>query len=64
MTRPYGEEIILVTAYSVTFLVSCLNTSVPLSNNVIVRGLVVESAETQTNVQPVATAKFNYSIKP
>jgi hypothetical protein len=64
MTKPYGEEIILVAAYSVPFSVSRLNNSVPLSNNVIVRGLVVESAETQTNVQPVATAKFTYSIRP
>jgi hypothetical protein len=62
MTKPYGEETILVAAYNAPFTVS-RSASEPLSNNVIVRGLIVEDAETQTNVQPVATAKFTYSIR-
>jgi len=63
MTKPYGEEIILVAAYDVPFTVSRQNAPAPVSNNVVVRGLVVESTETQTNIQPVATAKFTYSIR-
>jgi len=63
MTKPYGEEMILVSAYNAPFTVSGQNNSAPLSGNVVVRGLVVENAETQTNIQPVATAKFTYSIR-
>jgi len=63
MTKPYGEEIILVAAYDAPFSVSRQTASSPVSNNVITRGLVVESAETKTNIQPVATAKFTYSIR-
>jgi len=62
MTKPYGEEIILVAAYDAPFNVGKQN-SAPLSNNVVMRGLIVEDAETKTNVQPVATAKFTYSIR-
>jgi len=63
MTKPYGEETILVAAYDTPFTVSRQAASAPVSNNVIARGLVVENAETQTTIQPVATAKFTYSIK-
>jgi len=62
MTKPYGEEIILVAAYDAPFNIGKQN-SAPLSNNVVMRGLIVEDAETKTNVQPVATAKFTYSIR-
>jgi hypothetical protein len=63
MTKPYGEEIILAAAYNAPFTVSRQNTPAPLSNNVIVRGLVVEDSQTQTNIQLAATAKFTYSIR-
>jgi hypothetical protein len=63
MTKPYGEEIILVAAYDAPFAVSRQTAPVPVSNNVITRGLVVESTETKTNIEPIATAKFTFSIR-
>jgi len=63
MTKPYGEEIILVAAYDAPFSISRQAASAPVSNNLITRGLIVESTETQANIQPVATAKFTYSIR-
>ena len=63
MTKPYGEEIILVAAYDAPFTVSRQTAPAPVSNNVITRGLVVESTETKTNIEPVATAKFTFSIR-
>jgi len=63
MTKPYGEEIILVAAYSTSFTVSGQSIPAPVSSNVVVRGFTAESTETQTSIQPVATAKFTYSIR-
>jgi hypothetical protein len=63
MTKPYGEEIILAAAYNTLFTVGRQNTAAPLSNYAVTRGLVVENAETQTTMLPVATAKVTYSIK-
>jgi len=63
MTKPYGDEIILVAAYDAPFTVPRQTASAPVSNNVIARGFAVENTETQTSIQPVATAKFTYSIK-
>jgi hypothetical protein len=64
MTAPYGEETILVAAYDALFIVSRQNPSIPVSGNVILRGLTVENSETRSAIQPVATAKFTYSIGP
>jgi hypothetical protein len=62
MTAPYGEETILVAAYDGPFMVSRQNPSMQMSTNVILRGLAVESAESRSAMQPVATAKFTYTI--
>jgi uncharacterized protein YkuJ len=64
MTKPYGEEIILVAAYDAPFTVNPQNTAAPLSNNVLMRGLVVENTGTLTDMHPVATAKCTYRINP
>jgi hypothetical protein len=38
--------------------------AVPLSNQLLVRGIVVEQEDTRTDLRPVATAKFTYKIGP
>jgi hypothetical protein len=61
MTKPYGEEMILVGAYEKPFAIQP-NPTGPLSNNLLVRGITVEREDTRTEMRPVAVAKFNYSI--
>jgi hypothetical protein len=63
MTEPYGQEIILAAAYNTPFTVGRQNAPEPLSSYAVTRGLVVENAETQITMPPVATAKVTYSIK-
>jgi len=61
MTKPYGEEMILVGAYEKPFVVQP-NLSGPLSNNLLVRGITVEREDSRTDMHPIATAKFTYRI--
>jgi hypothetical protein len=61
MTRPYGEEMILVGAYEKPFAIQG-NSTAPLSNQLLVRGITVEREDTRTDIRPVATAKFTYRI--
>jgi len=61
MTQPYGEEMILVAAYDKPFVVHP-DQLAPLSNQILMRGLIVESEDTQADMRPVATAKFSYRI--
>jgi hypothetical protein len=63
LTKPYGEETILVGAYDRPFVVRA-NAAAPLSNQLLVRGLVVEGEDTRTDMRPVATAQFTYRIGP
>jgi hypothetical protein len=63
LTKPYGEETILAGAYERPFVVPA-NQAAPLSNSVLVRGLVVEGEDTRTEMRPAATAKFTYRIGP
>jgi hypothetical protein len=63
MTKPYGEEMILVGAYEKPF-VAQTNGTAPLSNKILVRGITVEREDTRTDMRPVATAKFTYRIGP
>jgi hypothetical protein len=62
MTRPYGEEMILVGAYEKPFVIPP-NSAAPLSNNGLVRGITVETEDTAL-MRPLATAKFTYRIGP
>jgi hypothetical protein len=61
MTKPYGEEMILVGAYEKPFVIQP-NSIAPLSANFLVRGITVEREDTQMDIRPVATAKFTYRI--
>jgi TolB-like protein len=63
MTKPYGEEMILVGAYEKPFVVQS-NSTGPLSNNLLVRSITAERADSRTEMRPVTTAKFTYSIGP
>jgi hypothetical protein len=63
MTKPYGEEMILVGAYESPFVIRT-DRAAPLTNQMLVRGLVVEGENTRMNMRPVATAKFTYRIGP
>ena len=63
MTKPYGEEMILVGAYERPFVIQA-ETDAPLSNRLLVRGIVVEGENTRTDMRPAATAKFTYRIGP
>jgi hypothetical protein len=63
MTKPYGEETILVGAYERPFVIQA-HSAAPLTNRLLVRGLVVERENTRTDMRPVATAKFAYRIGP
>ena len=63
MTKPYGEEMILVGAYEKPFVIQA-NLTGPLSNNLLVRGITVEREDSRTEMRPVATAKFTYTIGP
>jgi hypothetical protein len=63
MTKPYGEEMILVGAYESPFVIRS-DGAAPLTNQILVRGLVVEGENTPMNMRPVATAKFTYRIGP
>jgi hypothetical protein len=63
MTPPYGEEMILVGAYTQPFAVQT-NEAAPLSNRLLTRGLVVESEDAGTDIRPAATAQFTYRIGP
>jgi hypothetical protein len=63
MTKPYGEEIILVGAYEKAFVIQA-DLAAPVSNQLLIRGLVVERENTWTDIRPVATAKFTYRIEP
>jgi hypothetical protein len=62
MTKPYGEEMILAAAYEKPFVVRTREAA-PLSNRLLVRGLVVESEDTAA-MRPAATAKFSCRIGP
>jgi hypothetical protein len=62
MTKPYGEELILAAAYGKPFVIAAQEAA-PLSNRLLVRGIVVES-EDQAAMRPAATAKFSYRIGP
>ena len=61
MGPPYGEEIILASAYDRPFTTGQLSGA--LSADSITRGLTVES-DTRTAMSPSATAKFSYTILP
>ena len=63
MTQPYGEEIILAGAYESSFGIQP-NSSMPLSNNLLVRSFTVEREDNHTEMRPVATASFTYRIEP
>jgi hypothetical protein len=63
MTKPYGEEMILVGAYEKPFVFQS-NLALPLSNRLLVRGIVVEQEDTQADMRPAAMAKFVYRIGP
>jgi hypothetical protein len=63
MTKPYGEETILVGAYEKPFVIQT-NSAVPLSNHSLVRGITVERVDTRVDMRPVAMAKFSYRIGP
>lgn len=63
MTKPYGEEMILTGAYEKAFVIQS-NRAAPVSNHLLVRGLVVEQENAQADMRPVATAKFTYRIGP
>jgi len=63
MTKPYGEEMILVGAYEKPFAIRS-NSAMPLSNNLLVRGITVEREDIKTDMRPVAVAKFTYRIGP
>ncbi|GHT91593.1 hypothetical protein FACS1894140_2430 [Spirochaetia bacterium] len=67
MGRPYGEEYILVAAYEKPFTLTAGSVAA-LSNAIITRGLVVENqggaAAGGQTANPVATARFSYTILP
>ena len=63
MNKPYGEEMILVGAYERPFVIQP-NSTGPISNNLLVRSITAESEDSRTEMRPVATAKFIYSIGP
>ena len=61
MGTPYGEEMILVSAYERKFSQS-QQSGVPSAEG-ITRGLTVE-ADNKAQISPAATAKFSYTILP
>jgi hypothetical protein len=63
MGKPYGEEIILVGAYEKPFALQP-RPAAALSDNLLVRGITVESADTYAEMRPAATAQFRYRIGP
>jgi hypothetical protein len=63
MSKPYGEDMVLVGAYEKPFVVQA-DAALPLSNRLLMRGIVVEREDTRTDMRPVATAKFTYRIGP
>ena len=63
MTKPYGEEMILVGAYEKPFAIQS-SSAMPLSNNILVRGITVERVDIGTDMRPIAVAKFTYRIGP
>ena len=63
MTKPFGEEMILVGAYEKPFVIPPVLTGL-LSNNLLVRGITVEQEDTRLDMRPLATAKFTYRIEP
>jgi hypothetical protein len=63
MTKPYGDEMILVGAYEEPFVIQ-RNLAGLLSNSLLVRSITAESEDSRTEMRPVATAKFIYSIGP
>jgi hypothetical protein len=63
MTKPYGEEMILVGAYEGPFVIQP-DEAAPLSNRLLARGIVVEREDTRTDMRPAAVAKFTYRIGP
>jgi hypothetical protein len=63
MTKPYGEETVLVGAYESPFALKTSGAA-PLSNRLLSRGIVVEREDTGTEMRPAATAKFTYRIGP
>jgi hypothetical protein len=63
LTKPYGEEIILVGAYEGPFVIQA-GSAVPISNQSLVRGIAVIHEDTRTEMRPQATAKFTYRIGP
>jgi len=64
MQAPFGEEYILVAAYDRPFTIQ-EDPGGQISNSTITRGLKVESESGgKTQLSPVATAKFSYTILP
>ncbi|MDR3020128.1 MAG: DUF4384 domain-containing protein [Treponema sp.] len=61
MTPPFGEELILVSAYEQPFTSS--QQSGTLSADSITRGLVVES-NNRASINPSVTARFSYTVLP
>jgi hypothetical protein len=59
---PFGEEMILVSAYDRPFTQS--HVTGPLSVENIARGLTVERSDNRVSMNPVATARFSYTILP
>jgi hypothetical protein len=63
MGPPFGEELILVSAYDRPFTLDHSPGTAPLSADSISRGLIVES-DSNSVMSPSATAKFSYTILP
>jgi hypothetical protein len=70
MGQPYGEEYILVAAYDRPFRLEA-GSGAQISNSVITRGLTVEAESAaatgsgqQSQLNPVATARFSYTVLP
>ena len=62
MTAPYGEEMILVSAYERPFVQRQITGA--LSAASVTRGLTVERDDNHSSMNPSATARFSYTILP
>jgi hypothetical protein len=60
---PFGEEMILVSAYDRPFRAGSQSGTAPLSADSVTRGLTVES-DNNASMGPAATAKLSYTILP
>ena len=61
MEPPFGEELILASAYEKPFSFSYPPTAVPLSEDTITRSLQAEN-ESNEGISPNATARFSYTV--